>query len=251
MLPAITFSVQVGSDGFAIARAVATELGYKYYDWQITTKAASLVGPVPGDLNTADFADRILGRLSAAAVLEEEVPSGFIGPSPSLLEHALRSLSRGGYRNAIEEVVRQIAAEGEAVIVGHTSQIVLRDWPGVLKVLVRGSFEQRAARLATEQRITRHEATKMVIELDQMRRDFFDHVYNVDWLDSSLHDLTINTDQIPTAAAVQMIVTAVCGGGPPAFDFKPRPTSDERRPRSRDARRHHSASEIPPMSAAA
>jgi hypothetical protein len=155
------------------------------------------------------------------------VPAGFIAPSPTLLQHALRSLSRGGYRQAIEEVVRQIALQGESVIVGHTSQFVLRDWPGVLKVLVRGSFEERAARVATEQRITRQEATDVVLDLDNMRREFFEQTYGADWLDSSLHDLTINTDQIPTATATQMIVSAMCGGGPLAFDLYRRRISGE------------------------
>jgi cytidylate kinase len=32
--------------------------------------------------------------------------------------------------------------------------------------------------------------------------------YNVDWLDSGLYDMVINTDQIPSDAAAQMIITA-------------------------------------------
>ena len=38
-MPVVTFSAQAGSDGFSIARAVAIDLDYLYYDWQITSKA--------------------------------------------------------------------------------------------------------------------------------------------------------------------------------------------------------------------
>jgi cytidylate kinase len=219
-MPAITFSAQVGSDGFTIARAVATDLHYRYYDWQITSKAAAMSGLNDG---ARDLGEKILGRLSAATVLEEELPIGMLPPSPTILKSALETLSLDDYRTTIEEVVRQLASEGEVVIVGHVSQVVLHDWPGVLKVLVKGSFAQRAARVAAEQRISQAEATRVVMELDQMRRGFFEQVYHVDWLDSSLYDLTINTDQIPTATATQMILSAVCGSGSLAeTDFRKR-----------------------------
>jgi hypothetical protein len=211
-MPAITFSAQVGSDGFSIARAVATDLDYRYFDWQITSRASEIGGPSPNGSNEA-LGDRIMGRLSAATVLEEEVPMGLLPPSPVVLKHALQMLTLGDYRTAIENVVRELASQGEVVIVGHASQVVLNDWPGVLKVLVKGSFAQRAARLAAEQRVSQAEATRVVMELDQMRRDFFEKIYHVDWLDSSLYDLTINTDQIPTGTATQMILSAVCGSG--------------------------------------
>jgi cytidylate kinase len=32
--------------------------------------------------------------------------------------------------------------------------------------------------------------------------------YNVDWLDSGLYDLVLNTDQIPCDVAVDLLVTA-------------------------------------------
>ena len=40
----ITVAVQLGSDGFAVARNVAEHLGFRYYDWEITSQAADEAG---------------------------------------------------------------------------------------------------------------------------------------------------------------------------------------------------------------
>jgi len=43
---------------------------------------------------------------------------------------------------------------------------------------------------------------------DEQRAGYLRRFYNVDWLDCSLYDLVINTDQIPPDVAVQMIAQA-------------------------------------------
>lgn len=204
----VTFSVQIGSDGFAIARGVAARLRFRYLDWQITSQAAMHerlhVPPEP----SPDFVDRLLSRLSAATVLEEEMPATLIPPRPEILRDALRKLAQKEVRAEMEEVVRELATEGNAVIVGHGSQVVLRDWPGAIKVLVYASLDKRVARFAAEQHSTTEDAVRTVNELDNMRRSFFKGAYGVDWLDASLYDLAINTDYISVGAAVEAIEAA-------------------------------------------
>ena len=43
----VTFSIEVGSGGFEIARGVAEQLKYRYYDWEIVNEIASKVGAAP------------------------------------------------------------------------------------------------------------------------------------------------------------------------------------------------------------
>src|SRR5688572_10614937 len=162
----VTLSVQVGSDGFAIARGVAARMGFRYFDWQITSRAFAQDVAVGRDQPA--FADRIMARLSAATILEEEVPAALMPPNPEILKDALTKLSERELRTDAETVVRDLALEGKAVIVGHGSQVVLQGWPGVLKVLTHGSFEKRAARLAAEQRSRPADVVQMLTELDAM-----------------------------------------------------------------------------------
>ena len=48
--PVITFAIQFGTPGFTIAHMVAEELGYEYYDSEITSRAAELSGISPDRL---------------------------------------------------------------------------------------------------------------------------------------------------------------------------------------------------------
>ena len=43
---------------------------------------------------------------------------------------------------------------------------------------------------------------------DEQRAGYMRRFYNIDWLDSSLYDLVINTDQIPSEVAVDLIIQA-------------------------------------------
>src|SRR2546423_15388478 len=117
----VTFSVQVGSDGFSLARGVAEKLGFHYYDWAITSKTmGSLGASLAGLATNTGIVDKMLVRLAVAHLLEEEVPEGMVGSgSIEMANEAIRSLSDDSVRTAIEKIVRELAAAGGAVIVGH------------------------------------------------------------------------------------------------------------------------------------
>ena len=206
----ISFSVQVGSAGFLIARLTAAQLGYSYYDSEITARAAELSGVSPESLASQGqntMVGHLLSRLSMATATGEEVPSAMIDPDSEVLAAALERLGSASYRLFIEAVVEELAAREHCVIVGHGSQVVLSG-PRVLKVLVRGSLRDRAERLAAERRTTYAEGQAIVDKLDSLRNLFFRQAYNVDWLDASLYDLTLNTDRLSADLAAEMLVPA-------------------------------------------
>ena len=160
----------------------------------------------------------MIGHLFAATVYGREVPSAMLGPAPQLQELALQRLASPDYRGLIEQVLGELGRRGNAVIVGHAAQIVLQQ-PGTLKVLVRGTLPKRCERLASERGTEPAEAAEIIANLDDLRNKFFHQAYGVDWLDSSLYDITLKTDGISERQAVAMIVAAAqhashTGGGP-------------------------------------
>jgi len=50
----VTFTVQLGSGGFAIAHQVAEKLGFRYFDWEITSEAAARAGETPARAAASD-----------------------------------------------------------------------------------------------------------------------------------------------------------------------------------------------------
>jgi cytidylate kinase len=208
----VTFTVQVGSGGFAIARGVADKLGYRYYDWEITSEAAARAGVSPDLLASAErlpgLFERVMRRLIAASAVSGEESHVMIEPPPAMVTSAVQSLNLDEYRRFIEHVVTELADQGNAVIVGHAAQAILKRPGGVLKVLVSGSAASRAERLAAEQTTSADEAMASLRLSDRERGDFFRRAYKIDWLESSVYDLALNTDRLPVEFLEETVVSA-------------------------------------------
>ena len=207
----VALSVETGSAGFAIAHQVADRLGFRYYDWEITTRAAELAGVPPSDVAAAEhvpgFFERFMRRLGAASAMSIEGTTGFIDPSPEIWDTALQTLGSDEYRKLIESVVKELALRGDAVIVGHAGQYLLRERPSTLRVLIHGSLPVRRERLASEQGIAPDEAETMLKQSDKDRRELLRRLYRFEWTDASMYDLAINTDRLPPETAAEAIVS--------------------------------------------
>ena len=208
----ISFSVQTGSGGFGIARRVSDRLGFRYYDWEITSEAAARAGVSPNEVIAAErvpcFLERMMRRLGAVSTVSLETSPGFSEPSPAMWNTAIQSLTSDDYRHFIERVVIELAERGEAVIVGHASQSLLRDKPGVLRVLVYGSPAVRIGRLAAEQSIDRERAAALVKHSDKDRADLLKRVHHLEVLDATNYDLALNTDRVSADLATETIIAA-------------------------------------------
>ncbi len=210
----ITFSIQVGTSGFDVARSVARALNYAYYDWTITSQATSLASITAQEDSLAmdqAVVERMVSRLTLASVYDEEVPAGLLGLQVSMVDSALHALASIRHRQVIESVVRGIANAGRAAIVGHGAQVVLGDDPGVLKVLIYASMNYRAEQLAAEQRTKIAGATEVLECSDSLRDDFFRSAHGLDWLSPALYDICLNAEQVPTQTATEAVVVAATG----------------------------------------
>ncbi len=209
----ITFSVQVGSGGVEVARSVANRLGYRYYDWEVTSHAAEEAGVSPETLAAAErvpgFFERIFQRMAGAGLYVDDalIP---LAPGSAMSFQAIRMLTSDEYRNLIERSVRELARQGEAVIVGHAGQVILRDEPAAFKVLVHASPAQRVRRLAADERMAPEQAEILVRESDSIRDRFFRHFYRVDHLDARLYDLALDMDRLDAKVATDLVVQAAC-----------------------------------------
>jgi cytidylate kinase len=204
----VTFSVQQGSDGHRVAQLVGQKLGFPYYDAEIVSQAAGIAGVSLETVAAAErwptFIERMLERLAMTTVVSEGVM-----PAPPSTNPSVMMMTSSDYRQIIEQVVSNLADRGGCVIVGHAGQAVLKNTPAVFKVFVSGSAARRAKRIMEEQSLTEKDAAALIKNSDHQRVDFFKHVYNLDWLDSSIYDMTLNTDDIEPETAVSMVMTGI------------------------------------------
>jgi cytidylate kinase len=205
----VSIAVQLGTGGFSIARSVADKLGYRYYDWEITSQAAEEAGVSPEAVASAErlpsLVERILERYFASGFLAGDLPDA-VGPTSVTMDSALQTMSLKDYRDMIQQVVVDLGERGDCVIVNHSAQILLKDRRDTLKVLIHGGHKGRAMRLALEESLSPDEALRRIQHNDSERAAFFKHYYHVNWLDAKLYDLTINTSNLRDETAVSLVV---------------------------------------------
>lgn len=178
----ITLSRQLGSGGTEIATEVAKRLGLKYVDRQIIFRAAQQAG-VP------------------EAALAEVDEFGILPPM-------LKPKERRAFTSTVESVIRDFAESDNVIIVGRGGQVILNEWPQTLHLQVIAPLDLRVDRVAQREKIDRETALNRIIASDKARASYIRRNYRVDWLDSRLYDLVINTGKIGYDDAVDLVIHA-------------------------------------------
>lgn len=178
----ITLSRQMASGGTEIAAQVAKKLRLQYVDREIIFRAAKQAG-VP------------------EAALAEVDEFGILPPMLSPKE-------RQSFVSTVESVVRDFAKADNVIIVGRGSQVILNEWPNSLHLQVIAPLDLRVDRLIKREKIDRETALNRLQASDRARANFIRRTYRVDWLDSRLYDLVINTGKIRDEDAVELVVLA-------------------------------------------
>ena len=109
----ITVSVQLGSGGFTIARSIADRLGFRYYDWEVTSQAAEEAGVSAEVLASAErvpsLAERIMERFFSAGFYAGDIPEAVV-PTSATMDTAIQELldkaiitGKDAYKKAINK----------------------------------------------------------------------------------------------------------------------------------------------------
>ncbi len=197
----IAISRAIGAGGEEIGRMVATQMGMRYADQEIIVKAAEKAGVSPETVAKAEsspgFIERILESLGRMPPTGESMVL-----SPVMIEAPV------AYTDLIEHVVRETAAQGDVVIVGHGASIPLAGTSGLLRVLVTAPNETRIARLAEAEGMDAGKARKAVRHSDDERRSYLRRFYGVGEERPDRYDLVVSTECLPYEAAARTIVAA-------------------------------------------
>ena len=203
----ITISRELGSLGDQIADLLCDELGYCRVDKAFLTHIAAEAG------------------VDVEAVLEKERT---VTAKPKLISDQMTSLygraptafgKKSGiddqtYARVLREAMERFAREGNAIIIGRGGQMVLRDWPTALHVQLYAPSPVRVQRLMDRLNITQLDAERRVKNSDEQKRQYIRHMHNnASWKDLKYYHLAINTGEISSEVAAQIIMLAAGGPG--------------------------------------
>lgn len=201
----ITISRQYAAGGSEVARRVADALGYTLVDNELIDEVAARAGMSPEEVAEREekapgFIDRLTHTL-AASMPEFVAPEG--GTLPELTEERLVRIT--------EKVVADLAARGNAVLVGRASAVVLADRSDTLHVRVVAPVAARLRRAVERLGVPEKEAERKLVETDSNRARYHKQYYKRDWNDASNYDLVVNTERLGIEGAVGAVM-AVVGG---------------------------------------
>jgi len=227
----ITLSRQLGSHGREVADEVARALNLRLIDAETINRAAQQAG-VPqralaeleheGDQN---LASRVLNALQTMPALapggevspaQAEAPSltlpciGLFSPTVSPLSASLE-----GYVRVVGLVIQGLAKEGNVLVVGRGSQVLLRKHPGAFHVQIVAPMPDRVKTIMVRYKLDKKAAESRARASDRGRADYLRRYHGVNWLDPTLYHLVINTGHIPVATAAGLIVRAYQALMPP------------------------------------
>ncbi len=197
---------QVGSAGEEVAQSVAQKLGFRYIDYQIIQDAAREAGVSAETVSEAEHTPSLMTRILEALARNPSMPvAAWADPVPLSTSPLITSTD---YRTFVEDVIRDLAAQGNCLIVGHAAQVILKDRHDTLRVLVTGSTQFRVRRVMSGMAVDEKTALKTVEKTDAERVDYFKRFYDTGYLSPWTYDLCINTDHMSPAQAADLIAHA-------------------------------------------
>ena len=209
----VTISGQFGSGGDEIAARVSDMLEYLYFDKQLMLQVAADMGLSEYEVvdfsedtyKMRGFVDRVLSwrgpRMVAQVDTWKEEPVG-------TLTKEVIELDEANSMALVQNTILAVYGYQNAVIVGRGGQAILKDKPNVLHVRVEAPYSERVKRLCSRQNYSPGGAKDAAIKHDRASLEYLQRFYGIDWNDTMLYDLVINTGRLSLETSAQLIVEA-------------------------------------------
>lgn len=193
----ITVSRQFGSGGRSIAKMIAENLGYSYYDSELVEKVAEETGFDPSYVADA----------------------GEYAPGKSILSYALGSASAhtaGNHMSATDylwatqsRIINEIAEKGNCVIVGRCADYILRDRDDCLNVFIHADDAYKAKRIVELYGVRDKSPQKRLEEKDVKRRVNYKYFTGREWGKPENYHICLDSSKLGNEACVKIITQLV------------------------------------------
>jgi cytidylate kinase len=207
-MPVITIGRQFGAGGETIGSMVAQRLGAEVVDRKIFEEVAIRLELTHDEVEKQDeaagsFLNRVLQALGGASI-EFAAPPEAAAWTPPYSDPSLDT--RKAVLKVTQEVIREAARTGNAVIVGRGAAYMLLDHPGVLNVFIRASESVRIQHVRQLQSLNEEQARKRIKQIDANRGAYIRQVYDHDWLHPSHYHMVLDSGRLGFERTADAIV---------------------------------------------
>lgn len=205
MKTVITIGRQFGSGGHDIGKLVAEKLGFTFYDKKLVEIAAK-------NSNISDETVKHIDEKATSSLLYSLVSGSY----------SIRGMNGPLYYEmplndklfiAQSDVIKSVATQENAVIVGRCADYVLDDVDDVqvINVFIYSPLEARIKRITNLYDLNEKQAKDKILKSDKQRKTYYSYYSNRDWGKMSNYDICINSGKIGIEESADMIVNFVKG----------------------------------------
>jgi cytidylate kinase len=199
--PVITISREYGCPSKMIASRLAEELTRKVF--------------VKGkDIKWKYITKEIMAESARALEVDpDKIKYVFQYEQKSMLDDILSAqftkyyISERKIRNTVAKVIRNMAYEGNVIIVGRGGVAIAHDIPKSLHIMLEAPLDWRILRVAENYHISQDEAKKTALEVDKKRKEFREYFQGKN-TDYTRFDLTFNCMAFSIEEIIQIILKA-------------------------------------------
>jgi cytidylate kinase len=172
----LTLAREMGAGETQFATALAERLRMKVYDRELLEQEAIRMGLSEAEVEKID-----------------ERPAG-------IFQRFRPGSIYQRYIEALEQIMKQLAEQGEVILVGRAGNCHLRDDPRAFLVRLVAPMPVRLRRVMEYRWVRESVAKKLVADSDAQRRSFYESYFGADWASPLEYHLTVNTGRLgPTA----------------------------------------------------
>lgn len=185
MIRIVTIEREYGCGAAQIAAKLASRLGWKLWDQQLTQEIARLAHCEQSAVaQREERRDPLYQRLLKSFALGSY--EGLRGGQP------VEMLDSDSIFKISQKVVEQAASTGNCVMVGRGSQHFLQGRRDVLRFFLYASTKEKVRRLVSEGHTQAH-AEAMVDTVDRERAAFIKNYFHAEWPNRAVYHAMINT----------------------------------------------------------
>ncbi len=194
----ITISRQLGSGGAYVGQRLAQSLDIFYADREIIRQAAQQLSLLEEDLELRD--EKMISfwksffQSYAFGEPDEYIPPKAVAPT----DIDLFKTETG--------IIRHIAKERSAVIIGRCGSCILREHPNHISIFLHSNKTFRIDRIQKTCNVSKETAEKMINQSDKERALYYHTFTRKEWFDLRQYDLSINTGRIGLDNCIDLIM---------------------------------------------
>ena len=198
----ITISRPFGSGGITVGKMVSERLGYSFYDSQIIQLVAKKAKV------STDWVEALEQEAGGAfqKFITQLVPKGLVD---RILGYTHGYIDEEIYVDLLHLIIKKIADEGNAVILGRGGQYILKDHPDTYHVLLVADKMDRVSFIEEKYDLIPKQAAQVVINDDKRRVTLYRKFGKEDYDSHAHYQVVINTSKISIEKAAGIICKMV------------------------------------------